>query len=252
MWANSSIVTNAALLKESGLWEEEIVNELVQASSFLSEILNNTLDISKLEHGEIEFNENYEAIRGVVDVVLNVANANARKKGIRLNAEYSRNIPPLLKFDKGRLVQVVMNLVNNAIKFTPEGGQVSVLINWLWSCGFHNGDCSTCAGHRSPIAQKLDPNNPHPTSNRIPLSAPGKEADQPSASGEHSAGQVSQSDMSVSLFRRILCSSQWMRASSCCGAEWPANLSFPKTSRVAQVTLPASPTKIPLPVVTRR
>ena len=107
-----------------------MVNELVQASTFLAEILNNTLDVSKLEEGKIEFNKNYESIRNVIDIVLSITKSNADKKSIKLISNYGNNIPLLLEFDKSRLTQVVMNLVGNAVKFTPEKGKVTVRVCW--------------------------------------------------------------------------------------------------------------------------
>jgi hypothetical protein len=124
-------VTNSSLLKESRIWNEEIVGELVQASFFLSEMLNNALDISKLDEGKIEFNKAYESIRSVIDFTLNVAKANADKKGIKVVPVYAANLPPLLEFDKSRLTQVIMNLVGNAIKFTPDKGKVTIKVNWI-------------------------------------------------------------------------------------------------------------------------
>jgi signal transduction histidine kinase len=160
----SSIVANATLLQDAGAWNEEIVKELTQASSFLLEMLNNTLDISKLEEGKIEFNNNYETVSNVVDVVLNIAKSNANKKQIHLKAEYSRMLPHLLKLDKSRLTQVVLNLVGNAIKFTPQCGNVTVSLGWRWNCGLNNGDCETCNARLSPLSDKPSSNDLTPLS----------------------------------------------------------------------------------------
>lgn len=131
-------------MKETETWNAEVVNELVGASTLLAEVLNNTLDISKLEEGKVEFNNNFEAINNAVDVVLNIAKANSQKKGIKLEKHYSIGLPPQLEYDKSRLTQVIMNLVGNAIKFTPEKGKITVNTSWLWNCGHNNGSCATC------------------------------------------------------------------------------------------------------------
>jgi len=116
-WSHS-IVSNTTILRETRAWNEEVVTELVQAASFLAEMLNNTLDISKLEEGKIVFNKNYEPLRTVVDMALKISNANAAKKEIQLETSYGDSLPMRLEFDKSRLTQVIMNLVGNAVKFT--------------------------------------------------------------------------------------------------------------------------------------
>lgn len=124
------MLTNATFLKESGIWNDEVVSELAEASELLTEVLNNTLDISKLEEGKIEFSKSYESIQDVLNVVLKMSRANARRKNILLTSEYDSSLPYLLEFDKSRLTQIVMNIVGNAIKFTPENGMVTVKVEW--------------------------------------------------------------------------------------------------------------------------
>ena len=113
-------------------------------------MLNNTLDLSKLEEGKIEFNNCYESLNNIVDVVLSVAKANADKKGVKLEYSLSTTLPDLVEVDKTRLTQIVMNCVGNAIKFSRNEGRVIVRIKWLWKCGVNNGDCTTCNGEQVP------------------------------------------------------------------------------------------------------
>jgi hypothetical protein len=71
----------------------------------------------------------------------------------------------LLEFDKSRLMQVVTNLVSNAIKFTPAQGHVEISAKWVWSCGYNDGICATCDKRepRPTVEQPLSPfNGPHP------------------------------------------------------------------------------------------
>ena len=107
-----------------------MVSELTEASELLSKILNNTLDISKLEEGKIEFNNQYESIRNVISMVLNVSKANAAKKEIDIKVHYDKQLPRILEFDKCRLTQIIMNIIGNAIKFTPSQGDVIVDVAW--------------------------------------------------------------------------------------------------------------------------
>ncbi len=126
------------------------MTELNDAASFLAEMLNNTLDISKLEEGIIVFNTNYEPLQTVIDMALNIFKANANKKGVTLKVNYGDSFPALLEFDKSRLMQVVMNLVGNAIKFTPTQGTIEVRATYAWNCGHNGGVCATCENQLQP------------------------------------------------------------------------------------------------------
>eukprot|EP00831_Metopus_contortus_P045582 TRINITY_DN36550_c0_g1_i1.p1 TRINITY_DN36550_c0_g1~~TRINITY_DN36550_c0_g1_i1.p1 ORF type:complete len:356 (+),score=40.93 TRINITY_DN36550_c0_g1_i1:193-1260(+) len=129
----TSIVSNTLVLQDSEPSNRDVVNELVQATSVLSEILNNTLDISKLEEGKIVFNRKFEAIQSVVDTVVSLTRVNAQKKNISVTSEYAEKLPSLVEIDKSRLTQVIMNLVGNAIKFTPEQGNIAIKVKWKMS-----------------------------------------------------------------------------------------------------------------------
>jgi len=126
-----SIVTNSAILKETKVYSEELVNELAQASSCLSEVLNNTLDISKLDEGKVELNKSFESIREVSNIAINISHPVAEKRGVKLEYEYDEKLPQILEFDKARVTQIIMNLVGNAIKFTPKNGHVKLKVFWL-------------------------------------------------------------------------------------------------------------------------
>ncbi len=142
----SSIIANTNELKESRTWNETVVNELSQAANYLFDILNNTLDISKLEEGKIEFNNNYEPIHQFVDVILGLVKSNADKRKVTLEHSLSPIIPPFIEFDKSRVTQVILNILSNAIKFTPAEGKVKLSLSWIYDCGHNGGDCFTCNG----------------------------------------------------------------------------------------------------------
>ena len=123
-------MTNSLVLKESQTWNSEVVNELVEASHMLSEMLNNTLDMSKLEEGKVEFNKKYESIQNVMESILRIVKPNAIKKRVEVNANYDKSLPPLLELDRSRVTQIIMNLLGNAIKFTPMDGNVTLNVKW--------------------------------------------------------------------------------------------------------------------------
>ncbi len=150
------IVANSKMLQETGTWDQVAVNDLAQAATSLSEILNDTLDLSKIEEGKIEFNMTFQQPKSILDMVLDVTRANAAKKEIKLESIYSKTVPELISLDKARVTQVVMNLVGNAIKFTPREGSVTVEARWLWNCG-KGGDCEKCVGNvKPPVGTEAD------------------------------------------------------------------------------------------------
>ena len=91
----------------------------------LSGIINDLLDISKIEAGKMDFNFKEMNIHSVIDYVKSTLNEVAKNKNISLLTEETENLP-LIKADSQRLEQVLTNLVSNAIKFTPEGKKIII------------------------------------------------------------------------------------------------------------------------------
>jgi two-component system sensor kinase len=95
-----------------------IVKDSAQA---LLTLLNDILDFSKIEAGRLDLECIPLAIRDVVDDAARLLAITASRKGLELTCHVDRNVPESLLGDPGRLRQIVMNLVGNAIKFTEEG-----------------------------------------------------------------------------------------------------------------------------------
>ncbi|MCP2010932.1 PAS domain-containing hybrid sensor histidine kinase/response regulator [Duganella violaceipulchra] len=96
---------------------------LVQASAdALLHIVDDILDFSKIEAGKLDIEEVPFDLRQLVGDTLRAMSLRARQKGLALAAEIPPQLPRILKGDPGRLRQVLLNLVGNAIKFTGEGG----------------------------------------------------------------------------------------------------------------------------------
>ncbi len=138
-----------------------MVDELVLGSSILAEMVTNTLDISKLESGKAELCCGYHSIRSVIEIVLKTAQQSAQKKEVKLRALLGSEVPSWLEFDRVRVTQVIVNLVSNAIKFTPAAGCVEVRAKWTWRCGHNGGDCNTCESRiiysKAPIELHASP-----------------------------------------------------------------------------------------------
>lgn len=96
-----------------------------QAGKHLLDLINDILDVSRVEAGKIELVREALALDEAVEATLALARPQAAKAGVVLRTEVPANLPPVLA-DPVRLKQILFNLVSNAIKFTPAGGTVTV------------------------------------------------------------------------------------------------------------------------------
>ena len=113
-------------LIENGLFESEeelrdfAHNARVSADSLL-DILNNILDISKIEAGKMEINEDEFGIRDEIEKALSIVSTNAKERGLELSYSIKSIVPSNVIGDATRYRQVVVNLLGNAIKYTKKG-----------------------------------------------------------------------------------------------------------------------------------
>ncbi|MBM3321242.1 MAG: HAMP domain-containing histidine kinase [Candidatus Eisenbacteria bacterium] len=91
----------------------------------LSNLVGNLLDLAKIESGRIVWDLSAEKPEEVVRSALAVSGVLAQEKKIGLREEIAPGLPELL-VDRDRIIQVLTNLIGNAIKFTPEGGTITV------------------------------------------------------------------------------------------------------------------------------
>ena len=118
-------MTELLLDSELDTQSERFVRTIKDSSESLLEIVNDILDLSKIEAGRIELETIDFDLRDSVHDVLRVLSLRAHTKGLELSCRVRPDVPYALSGDGGRLRQILVNLVGNAIKFTPEG---SVLV----------------------------------------------------------------------------------------------------------------------------
>ncbi len=110
------------LRRSEHLPEQEPYLQAMQTSSDnLLVILNDVLDMSKIEAGKIEIEHVPMAVTEVVDNVVSLLKYKAEDKGLRLTSEIEADVPPLVMGDPARISQILTNLMGNAIKFTEKG-----------------------------------------------------------------------------------------------------------------------------------
>lgn len=101
--------------------QEELLHTLLVTSENLRELTNNILDFTKLEEGLVPRKVTPIDIRKEIPRILFGQEATARSKGLELLIDIEENVPSRVLMDKVRGMQILINLVSNAIKFTQEG-----------------------------------------------------------------------------------------------------------------------------------
>lgn len=127
----NAVVGMTNLLLDKGPREDQLryLNAMRQASHNLLSIINDILDISKIEAGKIVLEEIDFDLNNTVDGVYQTLHLKAEEKKINLRYNIAAGVPGWVKGDPTRLTQVLINLTGNAIKFTPEGGEVTIRVN---------------------------------------------------------------------------------------------------------------------------
>ena len=119
----NAILGMAELLLRENIGESarSHVYNIKSAGTNLLSIINDILDISKIESGKLNIIEDEYEFASIINDITNMANVRISDKSIKLLIEVDPNIPYKMYGDEVRLRQIIINLVNNAIKFTEEG-----------------------------------------------------------------------------------------------------------------------------------
>lgn len=100
--------------------QEELLDIAKRNVDRLARLINDVLDFQKLESGKMTFNMQKNDINEITKETKKTMQSLAQNKGIEIILQLSQSLP-LLKFDKDKIIQVLSNIVNNAIKFTEKG-----------------------------------------------------------------------------------------------------------------------------------
>ena len=104
--------------------KEDCLDKIGSASKHLLGLINDVLDMSKIEADKFEIYSHAFAFKEMMDRVVSVMILGIEKKGQRFEMNLDEAIPPAIIGDELRLTQVITNLLSNAIKFTPERGRI--------------------------------------------------------------------------------------------------------------------------------
>lgn len=125
-------ITGFANLAQTHIEDKNLVKDYLDkiqsASKHLLNLINDILDMSRIESGKVQIEESEVSLNAVVDDVKNLIQPMAEEKGIRFDIA-NEIVNNYVYCDKLRLNQVLINLLGNAIKFTPEGGVISLRVH---------------------------------------------------------------------------------------------------------------------------
>jgi signal transduction histidine kinase len=105
--------------------QKEYLNDVHQSSSHLLSLINDILDLSKVEAGKLELQPSTVDLGVLLENSMIMVKEKALKHGINLSNEIN-GIPESIEADERKLKQIMYNLMSNAVKFAPEGGKVSL------------------------------------------------------------------------------------------------------------------------------
>ena len=127
-----------ALLGYSELMKRELTDpklmdyqeKMEQSGNLLLSIINNVLDMARIESGKVELDEDYVKIRDIYQGIYKIFQAEAEKKGIHLKMEYDVKHEHVI-CDETKNREIFLNLISNAVKYTASGGRVTIRITEL-------------------------------------------------------------------------------------------------------------------------
>lgn len=120
----TAIIGYSELIQESDAVREskELAKTVITTSHHLLQIINDILDLSKVESGKLEVDKQDTLLYDIISSVEVLASTISEPKGIKFEVEYEYPLPSKIFTDPLRLKQILLNLCSNAIKFTEKGG----------------------------------------------------------------------------------------------------------------------------------
>jgi signal transduction histidine kinase len=134
----------------------DYARDIHNAGKHLLEVIGDLLDMSKIEAGKFELDAEWFDLEELIEVVMRIVRDRAREAGLSLHVA-ARELPPIF-CERRALRQVLLNLLGNAIKFTPAGGRIDVVAKPLAEGGLILRVIDTGIGiARENIAHVLQP-----------------------------------------------------------------------------------------------
>lgn len=103
----------------------EYAQDIIDSGRHLLKVINDILDVSKMEAGKLDLDENSVNVETMIRSSLRLVAERAREANVRLVVSVPGNLP-MIRADERRLKQVLLNLLSNSVKFTPSNGEVRI------------------------------------------------------------------------------------------------------------------------------
>ncbi|WP_210561743.1 ATP-binding protein [Psychrosphaera aestuarii] len=110
--------------------QQNYLEKINYSSNIMMSVINDILDFSKIEAGKLSIEEIDFSIYELLDSLIHSLTAKTYEKNLNLRAYIDSTMPPLLKGDPSRIGQIILNICNNAIKFTDQG-HVAISVNYI-------------------------------------------------------------------------------------------------------------------------
>jgi two-component system cell cycle sensor histidine kinase PleC len=104
---------------------QQYVRDIHESGTLLLSLINDILDLSKIEAGKLELQDAKQNVPEIVGACRRIIEGRAKDAGLLLDTRLSDGLPHL-QVDERALKQILLNLLSNAVKFTPEGGSIAV------------------------------------------------------------------------------------------------------------------------------
>ena len=108
----------------------KMLNNAKLSAEILLHLANNVLDAAKLKSDKMDISYTEGSFEEVVRKALVINSETIKAKKISVNTVIDKNLPGTIQIDPSRLLQIMMNLMSNALKFTPEEGRISIRVTW--------------------------------------------------------------------------------------------------------------------------
>lgn len=103
----------------------EYIKNIGDSGKHLLAVINDILDVSRIETGNLHIEREYIKVSDLVDLSVRLISDRARSGNLKINKKIDANLPNI-EVDAQRMKQAVINILSNAVKFTPEGGNISI------------------------------------------------------------------------------------------------------------------------------